>query len=169
MAPPHPLLAALAERKLLRQPPPQDAEGLPRRGEPEAVALLKLCHARLLEGGLSVALDVRPDELFGPLVAQMGGAARTVRVVDVRERPALELTVSFREHTERWEVEGLEGLVHNLNSLLAEEREVRAVAVLGEWEDALQLWCVPRAQLGWALRGPLAGAHNSRELAKLVR
>lgn len=169
MAPPHPLLATLADRRLLRHPPEADMPGLPRAGDPESVALLRLCHAGLLEGGLSVALDVRPDELFGPLLTQMGGRARAVRLLDVRERPVLELTVSLDGKSERWEPEGLEGLVNNLNALLGGERDVRPVAVLGEWEDALQLWALPRSELGWALRGPLSRAHNAAALARMGR
>ena len=62
------------------------------RGRPEG-ALLKLCHAGKLKGGLSVALGVRPEELFGPLCAHIGGRARKLKLVDVRDVPALELTV----------------------------------------------------------------------------
>jgi hypothetical protein len=171
-APPtHPLLAMLDRLRLLRAPPSTPGEGPPlvRAGEHPWGALLRLCHAGALEGGLSVALDVRPDELFGPLLAQMGGRARQVRLLDVRERPALELRVSLEGREEAWEVEGLEDLAHRLNALLAGARDVRPVAVLGEWEDALQLWCVPRAALPELLKGPLAPAANARALAGLLR
>ena len=170
MSAPHPLLAQLARRGLLRRTPDPDEAGLPAAGEPAEGVLLRLCQAGLLEGGLSVALDVRPDELFGPLVAQMGGPLRAVRLLDVRERPVLELEVAWAGRSERWEVEGLEGLVHNLNSLLAEagSRQGRPAAVLGEWQDALQVWCVPQTELPWLLRAGLGGARNAAALQEQV-
>jgi hypothetical protein len=169
----HPLIERLAGRGLLATGVPGAEEplpaGWPQAGEPEQVALLRLCHAGALEGGLTVALDVRPDELFGPLCQRMGGAALTVKVVDVRERPVLTLDIAWRELEERWELERLEQLPEFLTSLLAEADDVRPVAILGEWEDALQLWCVPRRELKWLVRGPLAAAWNLEQLARLWR
>jgi hypothetical protein len=132
-------------------------------------ALLRLCEGGALEGGMSVALDVRPDELFGALCAAGGGRAREVRLVDVRERPAIELTVHFAGRDERWEVEGLEGLVHNLNDLLREDPRTRAIAELGEWGDALQLWCVEKRVLPRLLRERLFEPRNVRQLRELAR
>ena len=44
----------------------------------------------------------------------------------------------------------------------------RAVAVLGEWEDSLQLLCVERRALGRLLRQPFFAPVNARTLADLV-
>jgi hypothetical protein len=137
-------------------------------GEPPHVALLRLCDAGLLHGGLSVALGVRPDELVGPLTLAMGGAARTLKVVDVRERPTFELHVLVGERTERWEVEDLAALVHNLNDLYRELPEVRAVAVLGEWADALQLLCVEKRALPRLLRQSFFAPANAPQLQRLT-
>ncbi len=136
-------------------------------GEPPHVALLRLCDAGLLHGGLSVALGVRPDELVGPLTLAMGGPARGFKVVDVRERPTLELHVLVEERTERWEVEDLAALVHNLNDLYRESQQVRAIAVLGEWADALQLVCVEKRALPRLLRQPFFAPVNHAQLAGL--
>ena len=54
-------------------------------------ALPALCDAGVLEGGLSLALDLRPDELIGPLCERIGGTAQTLRVLDVREDPEVAL------------------------------------------------------------------------------
>jgi hypothetical protein len=121
-------------------------------GEPPPVSVLRLCDAGLLQGGLAAALTVRPDELVGPLTRAMGGAAQRFKLVDVRERPRLELHAFVDGHTERWEVEELPGLVHNLNDVYRHEAGVRAVAVLGEWADALQLLCVDKRALPRLLR-----------------
>ncbi|HYO73556.1 MAG TPA: hypothetical protein VEU33_46570, partial [Archangium sp.] len=120
--------------------------------EPPHVSLLRLCDAGLLEGGLTVAFGVRPDELVGPLTLAMGGAARRFKLVDVRERPVLELHILAGEVSERWEVEDLWALVHNLNDLYRDTQDVRAIAVLGEWNDALQLLCVDKRALPRLLR-----------------
>jgi hypothetical protein len=137
-------------------------------GELPHVALLRLCDAGLLQGGLSVALGVRPDELTGPLTQAMGGAARGFKVVDVRERPTLELHVLVGERTERWEVEDLAALVHNLNDLYRESGDVRAIAVLGEWADALQLLCVEKRVLPRLLRQSFFAPGNAPQLAQLT-
>lgn len=133
-----------------------------------ADSLLKLCEAGALEGGLSVALGVRPDELVGPLCARLGGRAKGLKVLDVRDRPALELTVFFAERTERWEVEDAAALVHNLNDLFREDPGTRAAAVLGEWEDSLQLWCVEKGVLPRLLRERFFAPANRRQLEELV-
>jgi hypothetical protein len=132
--------------------------------EPPHVALLRLCDAGLLKGGLTVAYGVRPDELMGPLTAAMGGAARSLKVVDVRERPVLELHVQVGEGVERWEVEDLSALVHNLNDLYRDDASVRAVAELGEWRDALQLWCLDKSLLPRFARQPFFAPRNGRAL-----
>lgn len=143
-----PLLARLEALHLLKVTDPEDAAP---GGEADAGALLRLCHAGYLVGGLSVALDVRPDELMGSLLHQMGGSAPKLKVLDVREKPALTLTIFHQGGEERWELEDLATLVHNLNDLFRADPAVKRVAVLGEWDDALQLWCIPRQALA-ALR-----------------
>ena len=134
--------------------------------EPPHVSLMRLCDAGLLEGGLSVALGVRPDELVGPLTLAMGGAARRFKLVDVRERPVLELHILAGEVSERWEVEDLWALVHNLNDLYRDASEVRAIAVLGEWNDALQLLCVDKRSLPKLLRERFFEPRNREALER---
>jgi hypothetical protein len=136
--------------------------------EPPHVSLMRLCDAGLLEGGLSVALGVRPDELVGPLTLAMGGAARRFKLVDVRERPVLELHVLAGDVSERWEVEDLWALVHNLNDLYREAQDVRAIAVLGEWNDALQLLCVEKRLVAKLLREPFFAPRNRDALEPRV-
>lgn len=137
------------------------------RGRPE-LALLRVCNAGLLRGGLSVALGIRPDELFGPLCARIGGRARKLKVVDVRDRPAPELAVLVDGRTERWEVEDAAALVHNLNDLLRDDPACRAVAVLGEWEDMLQLWCLEKRQLERLLGERFFEPRNRRQLEDIL-
>jgi hypothetical protein len=134
-----------------------------------ATQLIQLCERGALEGGLSIALDVRPDEAIGALCAAIGGSARRLRVVDVRERPVSELRVRLGELEEGWEVEDLQALVHNLNDLFRADPRARAVAVLGEWEDALQLWCVPKNKLGALLRADYFAPRNRDQLASIAR
>lgn len=119
--------------------------------------LLTRCHEGALEGGLSVALTVQPDELFGPLTYALGGSARSLKVEDVRvakvDRP-MELVVVVRGVNERWELEGLSALVHNLNDLYRDDDSVKVAVELGEWDDCLQLWCLPKAEARrWLAKG----------------
>lgn len=156
------LLSTLQQLQLLRDA--GAARALLPAGERPDVSLLRLCEAGLLVGGLSVALGVRPDELVGPLTQAMGGAARRLRVLDVRERPVLQLEVLAGDAAEKWEVEDLPALVHNLNDLYRDAADVARVALLGEWEDALQLWCLPRAALARLTREPFFRPQNARAL-----
>jgi hypothetical protein len=144
------LLDSLERSRLLKDR--EAAREVLNPAEPPHVSLLRLCDAGLLEGGLTVAFGVRPDELVGPLTMAMGGAAKRFKVVDVREHPRLELHVLAGETSERWEVEDLWALVHNLNSLYRDAPDVRAIALLGEWNDALQLLCVDKRSLPKLLR-----------------
>ena len=144
------LLDSLGHWRLLKER--EAARELLRSEEPAGVGLLRLCDAGLLEGGLAVAWGVRPDELVGALTHLMGGAARRFKVVDVRERPVLELHILAGAVSERWEVEDVTALVRNLNSLYLEATDVRAIAVLGEWNDALHLLCVDKRALPGLLR-----------------
>jgi hypothetical protein len=140
------LLARLSGLGLLRE----DAVPEPRAlfDSPTPQSMLRLCHAGALEGGLSVALDVRPDELVGPLSARVGGGARRLKVLDVREGPArLVLEVEREGRSEAWEVRGTVELVDRMNAAFAGDRLARGVALLGEYDEMWQLWCVPKSAL----------------------
>jgi hypothetical protein len=130
--------------------------------------ILRLCNDGALLGGLSVALDVRPDEAVGPLCVAIGGGARALRVLDVRDRPSPELRVRLGDLEERWELGDVPGLVHNLNDLLRDDREAKAVAVLGEWEDAHQFWCLPKQKLPSLLRAEYFEPRNRAQLEELA-
>jgi hypothetical protein len=160
-----PLLDSLDRLRLLKDR--EAARELLRPGEPPHVGLLRLADAGLLQGALSVAFGVRPEELVGPLTLAMGGAARRFKLVDVRERPRLELHVLAGDVTERWEVEDVAALAHNLNDLYRAAPDVRAIAVLGEWNDALHLVCVDKAALPRLLREPFFQPHDRDALASL--
>jgi hypothetical protein len=130
-------------------------------------SLVALCAVGALEGGLSVALDVRPDELLGPLCQRMGGAAQRLRVVEVRAAPA-ELWVWVEEKEERWLVPDVPALARALNRCYRAAPAVRAIALLGEGDEAYQLWCIPKAALGVLLGEGLLQAENSEELSALL-
>ena len=141
------LLARLEALGLLRPP---DAA-------PRALHLLALCDEGQLQGGLSVALDVRADELVGPLTQRMGGAAARLKILEVRDADGVELTVSWPGSGETphvWQVDGVRALVAALNQAFLDDGRVRQVAVLGEWNDALQLLCLTRAQQQALAREP---------------
>ncbi|MBJ6760353.1 hypothetical protein JGU66_06230 [Myxococcaceae bacterium JPH2] len=139
-----------------------------RAGEPPHVSLLRLCDAGALAGGLSVAYGVRPDELVGPLTAAMGGAARRLKITDVRERPVLTLHVESEGVEERWEVEDVAALAHNLNDLYRAAPDVRVIVLLGEWEDAYQLVCVEKRALPRLLKQTFFAPFNLEQLRGLV-
>jgi hypothetical protein len=111
------------------------------RASKKARSLLQLCHAGKLRGGLSVALDVTPDEAFSPLAHAM--ELHGLKILDVRGRSQLDVRLHDGS-VEKWEVDGVTGLVHNLNDLCRLQPEALPCAVLGEWDDMLQLWCAPR-------------------------
>lgn len=134
MSSPATLLRELAKRKLLK-------------AESEETHLRALCHDGALEGGVSLSLGLNPEEAFGPLTWAMGGTARRLKLLDVRGGPPMELHVRIGERLEKWEVDSVAGLIHNLNDLLKEDVSVNRVVSLGEWEDMLQLWCLPAAQV----------------------
>ncbi len=137
-------------------------------GRGREATLLRLCHAGRLVGGLSVSLRATPDELIGPLCHALGGAALRLRVLDVRTARPLVVEVQSGELAEKWELVSLEALVHNLNDLFRDDAGVKAVAVLGEWEDMLQLWCVEKAALRKLLDARLLEARNDVELVRLL-
>lgn len=133
---------------------------LPRR-------LLAACHAGRLVGGLSIALGATPDEVVGALTHAMGGAATRLRVHDVRTSRPVVMEVEWGGAREKWELEDVEALVHNLNDLLRDEAGVKRLVVLGEWEDMLQLWALERAALARLLDARLLD--EARNAAALRR
>lgn len=152
------------------------------QGKGRQNSLLKLCHAGRLIGGLSVSWRVTPDEAIGALAHLKGGLATKLRVVDVRGKTPMQLEVRFelppdvlreddgpRVVTEKWDVEDVPGLVHNLNDLYRDLRDVKLLVVLGEWEDMLQLWALPRPVLRELLDdGLLDAATNVRALRSVL-
>ena len=147
----------------LQPNPLQSPDALPH------LVLLRLCDAGALVGGLTVELDVRPDELLGPLTLALGGSATSVRAVDVVDGPPLRLSLHHRDHEETWELEDLYPFVLNLNDLLKDDKSSRVAAILGEWEDALQLWCVEKRRLAWLLQQPWFFPRNRGELQRLAQ
>ena len=135
---------------------------------PPGQQLPALCDAGVLDGGLTVALDLRPDELIGPLCERIGGSARRLKVLDVREDPEIALIVDAGNGEEGWEIREPRDLVERCNEEFREDIEARAVAVLGEWEDSLQLWCIPKRALSSLLRAPFFQAENRARLSALA-
>lgn len=151
------------------------ALGLLKPGAPLSAApgladadLLQLCNAGLLDGGLTVALDVHPDELIGPLAATAGGRARLLKVIEVREKPA-EMILSLTGSEHRWSVSGLVQMVDHFNELFGNDASVKAVAVLGDWDKALQLWCLRKALLPKLLQERFFSPLNLSKLRALTK
>jgi hypothetical protein len=135
---------------------------------PGAQSLPALCDQGLLEGGLSIALDLRPDELVGPLCERIGGSARNLKVLDVRDEPQVSLVLDAGNGEEVWEVREARDLIERCNDEFRLDPLARAIAVLGEWEDMLQLWCIPKSVLSSLLRTPFFQAENRPRLSSLV-
>jgi hypothetical protein len=74
--------------------------------------LRTLCHHGFLTGGMSIALDVKIDEALGPLLEAIGGAALTIRVLDIRGKV---FSVKLGDVQHEWEIDGLESLIDTLN------------------------------------------------------
>ncbi len=134
--------------------------------------LLRWCHAGQLTGGLSVSLAATPDEVLGPLTHALGGEAKKLKVLDVRVRPGepMELQVELplaEPRTERWAVEDVPALVHNLNDLYRDAPGVGAGVVLGEFEDMWQLWVVSKPVLKELLGLRAFEPRNRRQLEGL--
>jgi hypothetical protein len=134
----------------------------------ESTLLLRLCAAEALVGAISVDADVRPDELIGPLVCLIDGSARELRVLDSLDSAVPELIISYRGRIWEWKVSALSDLVNELNRLFQEDPPARAIAVLGEWDDMLQLWCVPKEALSLLLREKFFQPQNKAGLAALL-
>lgn len=105
-----------------------------------------MCDHEFLVGGMSIAIDVKIDEAFGPLLEAIGGPAPRIKVLDITgDPPVFRVVVGGKEH--HWEVGGLEALLDVLNRGFKAEPTVKALVSLGEWEDMLQVWAVPKAAL----------------------
>ncbi len=104
--------------------------------------LLEACHEERLVGGMSISLRALPDEVVGPLTHAMGGAATRLKVLDVRTTHPMVMEIQWLDVKEKWEIESVESLIHALGDLFLDEPEVKALVVLGEWEDMLQLWAL---------------------------
>jgi hypothetical protein len=114
------------------------------RGSPPEEPLRVLCHHDYLVGGMSISLDVKPDEALGQLLLTVGGPAPGLRVLDVvGPRPWI-FSVKLADQRHEWEVDGLEALIDTLNIAYAPNPDVKALVQLGEWEDMLQVWALPK-------------------------
>lgn len=102
-----------------------------------------MCHHDFLVGGLSIALDVKIDEALGPVLEAMGGEAPRIRVLDIRGTPPV-FSVKVGERRHEWEIDGLESLLDTLNRAFRDDPKVKALVLLGEWEDMIQVWAVPK-------------------------
>lgn len=134
---------------------------------PESAGLLQLCEEGFLVGGVAAALDVRPDEILGRLCQQMGGSALAVKIVDVRTSPVPEAWVNYGAAIEKWPLEGLQPLVSLLNERFVADWEAKAIALLGEWNDALCLWCVAKPLLTSLMNQPFFQPVNAAWLRQL--
>jgi predicted component of type VI protein secretion system len=140
--------------------------GLVRTGARED-GLLALCDAGRLLGGLTVSLRATPDELVGPLTHALGGAAVDLRVLDVREGAPLRLVLLLRGAEVEWSVEGVQALAEHLNDAFRDEVTAKVLAVLGEHEEALQLWVLPRLEVAELLEEPWFVPLNRAQLERL--
>jgi hypothetical protein len=104
-----------------------------------------------------VALDVRPDELVGPLCQRLGDEALRLRILEVRTSPP-ELWVRVHETEARWPVPDVAALVRALNLAYWGVPSVRAIAQLGVWDEAWQLWCLEKRVLRTLLEEELLQA-----------
>lgn len=139
------------------------------KGRGKQTDLRKLCHAGRLVGGLSISLRATADEVIGPLTFALGGAAKALRVIDVRIGAPIVLEIEAGELHEKWELVDLQALTHNLNDLYRSVTDVKAAVALGEWEDMLQVWCVEKAVLPALLeRRLLEGALNVQTLRRIA-
>src|SRR4051812_4368764 len=108
--------------------PRLSAMGLLREGDaPLPPQLSAYCDSGRLVGGLSVALDVRPDELVGPLLQHMGGGALSLKILDVRDQETVELTVELGGELETWKVQDARDLVAKVNAAFQADDEVSPV------------------------------------------
>lgn len=140
------------------------------RGRAGKSDLIRWCHKGQLKGALSVSLRVTPDEAFGGVV-QLLGARLKLADVRVRAGEPMELQVEYpvgeERKVERWAVEDVPGLVHNLNDLYRRDDTVKAGVVLGEFDDMWQLWAVEKPVLKELLQTRWFEPRNRRALEGL--
>lgn len=139
--------------------------GLAKGEGPLPRTLLEACHEARLVGGHSLSLRASPDEVVGWLAHAMGGAAKALKVLDVKKGEPPVLEVQCGEVREDWPARDLPELIQFLNGLFPDDDEVKALVVIGEWEDMLQVWAVSNDALEVLLETSLLnGAWNLGEL-----
>ena len=150
-----PLHTLLKELKLLK-------------GRGKVTSVLKLCQAGRLVGGLSVSLHALPDEVLGPLVHVLGPEAKALRIEDSFGTRPMQLHVRCGDLFEKWEVEDVAGLIHNINDLFKARPGVNLMLVLGEWEDMLQILSVRKEQARRLLESRLVDCVNQRAVMQIL-
>ncbi|PZR13326.1 MAG: hypothetical protein DI536_13655 [Archangium gephyra] len=110
--------------------------------EPLPTPLRRACHEGRLVGGLSLSLRALPDEVVSTLTWAVG--VQKFRVLDVRTTSPMVMEIEWGELHETWEVEDVTALIDELNALFDEAPALKELVVLGEWEDMLQVWAVPK-------------------------
>ena len=112
-----------------------------RKPQPPEEPLRTLCDHGYLVGGLAIALDVKIDEALGPLLELIGGAALMLRVLDIRGKV---FSVKLGETRHEWEIDSFESLIDTLNRGFSASADVKALVLLGEWEDMIQVWALAK-------------------------
>lgn len=116
--------------------------GLITGDEPLPNSLRRACHEGRLVGGLSLSLRALPDEVVSTLTWAVG--VQKFRVLDVRTTSPMVMEIEWGQVHEKWEVEDVTTLIDDLNSLFDEAPAIKELIILGEWEDMLQVWAVPK-------------------------
>jgi len=115
------------------------------RGKPKS--LLQMCHSGKLFGGISISLQALPDEVLGPLTALLSGNATHLRIEDSFGTRPMRVDIRYQDTTEKWELEDVSALIHNLNDFFKADEDVKILAILGEWEDMLQVWALTKTHM----------------------
>lgn len=110
--------------------------------EPLPNSLRQACHEGRLVGGLSLSLRALPDEVVSTLTWAIG--VQKFRVLDVRTTSPMVMEIEWGGVHEAWELDDVSALIENLNSLFDEAPALKELIVLGEFEDMLQVWAVPK-------------------------
>ena len=79
-----------------------------------------------------------------------GGSAPRIRVLEIRGTPPV-FSVRIGKVAHVWEIDGLGTLVETLNLAFRDDAQAKELVLLGEWEDMLQVWAVPKALVGQLL------------------
>jgi len=80
------------------------------------------------------------------LCQRLGGEALRLRVLEVRTSPP-EVWVLRDGKEARWPVPDVPALLSALNRAYRRAPTVRAIRLLGEWEETWQLWCLEKDSL----------------------